>query len=174
MLPNRKDLLKGFITALLVVAICAWAFFVNACTPRPPDPVSTGVVIPSKDLPGIKGDTAYGQVNSAWLHGFYARWHHDLFEKGVTKWEERFDCNRFASHYQAAAQIEYYVDNFHSWTPGRALALAEVWYKPDRSATGHAIVEAYTENGAVYIEPQTGRIFQLTAAEKASVYFRRF
>lgn len=146
----------------------------TACQPRQ-ERIATGKIVPTYDLPGFKGDQIYGQINSAWLADFHARWKSDLFDKGVVRWEQRFDCNRFAAHFAASAQIEYFTQNFHSWTTGQAAAVGEVWYlvgaQPGRA---HAIVLAYTERGPVYFEPQTGAQITLSAAEKASVYYARF
>lgn len=174
---------KGFLFSIALLGVCVLAFGLWGCAPQTGEPMSTGRIIAASELPGWKGDTAYGEVNSAWLKGFYIRWKADLFKKGVVKWEKRFDCNRFASHYVAEAQIAYYIENFHSFTPGRAAAVGEVWYLVGghRAATpstgppvAHAIVLAYTERGPVYIEPQTGKEVQLTVAERQSIYFSRF
>jgi len=157
----------------LLLAAIAGAF--AGCEKSPSAKIDTGKVYGAAELPpgSFKPDTTYGEVNSAWLAGFYERWRADIFEKGVTKWEGRFDCNKFAAAFCASAQLEYYRDNFHSWTPGQALAVAEVWYRPDKGGA-HAIVVAMTERGPVYVEPQTGKELALTESEKRSVYFQRF
>ena len=183
--PDRQRMVHiVWISAVVAVACMVLIFGWTGCTQQQgKEPVSTGRVILAKDLPGVKADTEYGEINSSWLKPFYGRWKADLFSKGIVKWDGRFDCNRFASHYQAAAQIEYFIDNFHSYTPGKAAAIAEVWYFPGgyRVATpstgpppAHAIVAAYTERGPIFIEPQTGRELALTPAEKASIYYTRF
>jgi hypothetical protein len=46
-----------------------------------------------------------------------------------------------------------------------------VWYRQTNSQTGHAIVVALTERGAVYLDPQNGRELQLTPGERASIFF---
>lgn len=118
-------------------------------------------------------DTSYATVNSAWLPGFYERWKADIFKKGVVKWDERFDCNRFAASYAAAAQIEYFVATFQSWRPAQALAVGEVWFTT-RLGVKHSIVIAHTERGPIFIEPQTGEEVRMTPAELASIEFKRF
>ena len=166
---------KGFLLSLALLGACALAFGLWGCAPQGKEPMSTGRVIAASDLPGWKGDTHYGEVNSAWLREFYGRWKADLFKKGVVKWDKRFDCNRFASHFAADAQIAYFVENFHSYTKGQAAAIGEVWYLVGgQSGRAHAIVLAYTERGPIYIEPQTGKEVQLTAEERQSIYFARF
>jgi hypothetical protein len=147
----------------------------SACAPQPAEQMSTGTTIPAANLPGWKGDAVYGQVSSAWLKDFHARWKADLFSKGVVRWDGRFDCNRFAAHFAAAAQIEYYTQNFHSWTAGQAAAVGEVWYLiGGQKGRGHSIVLAYTERGPTYFEPQTGKEVALSAAEQQSIYLTRF
>ena len=147
----------------------------TACGPRPvsgsPDTV---VVMAAETLPGQKGDTHYAQVRHAWLADFYTRWRADLFRKGVVKWDARFDCNRFAGHFVSAAQVEYFIANFHSWTAGQALALGEFWYLPDGAPARHAVVIAFTDKGVVFIEPQTGQEMVLTTSERASASAIRF
>lgn len=166
---------KGFLFSLALLGACALAFGLWGCAPQGKERMSTGRVIAATNIPGWAGDTHYGEVRSAWLADFYARWKSDLFKQGVVKWEKRFDCNRFAGHFAAAAQIEYYIENFHSFTPGRAAAVGEVWYLVGgQEGRGHAIVRAYTERGPVYLEPQTGKEVHLTAEERRSIYFEKF
>lgn len=159
-----------------VVLALAVLFLFAACSKPPGAKIDTEKVYTAAELPaGFKGDTAYGQVNSKWLPEFYKRWRTELFDKGVVRWEGRFDCNKFAAAFCSSAQIEYYMDNFHTWTPGQALAVGEVWYKPDAAGgKGHAVIVAMTERGAVYIEPQTGGEITMTSRELESVFFKRF
>lgn len=119
-------------------------------------------------------DVAYAIVNSKWLEGFYKRWRSDLFDKGVVHWDNRFDCNKFAASYCAAAQIEFYNATFHSRTNAQALAIGEMWYRPDNAKTNHAIVIVISERGIIYIEPQNGKEVKLSNKEKSSIYFKRF
>lgn len=170
----------NFLAALILGA----AFFIGGCSKQSSSsPITTGKVIqagevwqavPQGPMP-FTPDLGYAVVNDAWLDGFYARFRSDLFAKDVTKWEGRFDCNKFAAYYCALAQAEFYRDTFHSWIPGQALAVGEVWYVPGWSpGKGHAIVVAVTDRGAVFIEPQTGKRVALTDAERSSIYFKRF
>ena len=109
-----------------------------------------GALMPSSTL----GDTAYAQVDSAALPALYDEFRAEIFRKGVTKWDERFDCNHFASYYAALAQTKFYLANFHSRTTAQSLAVGTYWYQSPRGP--HAIIVALTERGAVFIEPQTG------------------
>lgn len=179
-----------FILASLAIGA---ALFLGACGRKDAAPISTGSVLPAALVEvqfrayvgrdagswAFTPDAAYAVVSSAWLAGYYERFRADLFAKDVTGWEGRFDCNKFAAAYCAGAQLEFYRDNFHARTPAQALAVGEVWFKPERparagDASGHAIVAAITERGVVFIEPQTGNEVRLTAGELASIYFKRF
>lgn len=100
------------------------------------------------------GDRSYAQVDSAALPGLYQEFRDEIFRKGVTKWDERFDCNHFASYYVALAQTKFYLANFHASTPAQSLAVGTYWYQSP--AGPHAIIVAVTERGPVFIEPQTG------------------
>lgn len=149
--------------ALLVIAGCA---------KKEASPIASGQVVanPAVVLPGYVGDGPYAVVKSDALAAYYDDFREQLFKEGVTKWDERFDCNHFASYYVAKAQTQYYLANFHSSTPAQTLALAEVWYRPGGGVKGHAVVAALTDQGLTFIEPQTGGRFQLTPTERASVF----
>lgn len=175
--------MKAVRLTLIATLILGVFFFFAGCGKRDTTPIGTGKVlqfsdvvqaVPQGALP-FTPDKGYEVVRSDWLPGFYERWREDIFAKGVTKWEGRFDCNKFASAYVAAAQLEYYRDRFHSWTPSQALAVGEVWYQASSHVRGpHAIVCAITERGPLFIEPQTGAVLTLSAAERSSIFFKRF
>jgi hypothetical protein len=172
---------------IIAASFAGAALFIGGCSKKTTVSIDTGKALPSalvetqiRAYVGEAGtwaftpDSSYAVVNSAWLPGFFERWKADLFAKDVVGWEGRFDCNKFASSYCAAAQLEFYRDKWGTRSPGQALAVGEVWYQPDRSPTGHAIVTAITERGVLFIEPQTGREVRLSKAELASITFKRF
>ena len=149
------------------------------CSKREASPLASGQVVnnPGTVLPGFVGDGPYALVRSDALSSYYADFRAQLFKEGVTKWNDRFDCNHFASYYIAKAQTAYYLANFHSTTPAQTLALAEVWYRPGGGLKGHAVVAALVDNSPptgpptlVFVEPQTGQRFDMTPAERASVF----
>lgn len=113
------------------------------------------------------GDDSYAEVRADALPGMYDAFRSDLFSKGITKWDERFDCNHFAAYYVALAQIRFFEASFHSRTPAKTLALAPYWVRSSPN-TAHALVVALTDRGIVYIEPQTGKEVALTAYQKAN------
>lgn len=117
------------------------------------------------------GDDLYAEVNSEWLKEFYRTYRSELSRMGVVKWSDRYDCRRFAGFFTELAQNRFFNQAFHSGSPANTLALGPVWYLPDDSKTGHAIVVALTERGAVYLDPQSGREVNLTPGERASIYF---
>ncbi len=118
------------------------------------------------------GDSKYAEVSSASLRAYYDDFRQSLFDQGVTKWDDRFDCNHFAGSYVDRAQTKFYFAHFQSRTPAQTLALGVFWYQSARGP--HAIVAAFTERGLIFIEPQTGGELQLTTAERASAWLKVF
>lgn len=161
---------------LLVVALLA-----VACLPaqaagrgRAAEPM-TGRVFDRRELraqlPGvILGDNHYAEVNSAWLRRWYPQFRSKLSKLGLARWNERFDCNRIADFYTDLAQATFAVEMFHSNTPAQALALGPFWYERANGRGRHAIIQALTERGRIFIDPQNGEEIQLTPSERASGY----
>ncbi|WP_221031383.1 hypothetical protein [Actomonas aquatica] len=136
----------------------------------------TGRVLTSDDLRAfdrkiVLGDNSYAQVNSAWLAQFNKRFRSELNRLGITKWDRKFDCNRFTDLYRSLAQADYYRSNFHSSVNAEAIAIGSIWYVRDSTGTRHALVQAVTERGRIFIEPQTGEEIELSAKEIRSTYF---
>ena len=157
--------------AAVLLACLAWPFQLRAAQ----QPVVTGQVLTEREivaaLPRARtGDVQYAQVNSAWLHKFYSKFRSDLARLGVVKWDERYDCRRFAGMYTEIAQSEFFLQNFHSSSPAHTLALGPIWYLRDDGRGGHAVIVAFTERGRVYIDPQNGEEIRLSAREQASIY----
>lgn len=173
--------------ALLNHALCAaCALLLAGCTSAvhngPPARVavspSTGRVMQSGELktlfPGlILGDYVYAEVNSEWLRQWYPRYRAELFRLGVVRGNERFDCNHFASFYTGLAQALYFDHAFHSRTAAQ-LALGPFWYRRADGLGGHVVIQAMTERGRIFIEPQTGAELTLTAPELASAFLQYF
>lgn len=93
---------------------------------------------------------------------------------GIVDWNERFDCNRFVGFCIGLAQAHYFRASFHRRNPGNALALGPIWYTRDNGRTRHALVQALTERGRVFFDPQNGREVELTPTEQASAYLMVF
>lgn len=128
-------------------------------------------------LPGFIGDETYARVRAAAIPALNDDFLATLSRQGMSgRWDRRFDCNRFAALWIGLAQARYAVEQWHSKVAPQALALGEVWYRPDGAppGTGHAIVAAVTDAGPLFIEPQTGAIVHLSASERRSIYFVRW
>lgn len=166
--------------ASLLLAVLLGVFLLTSCGRRETE-LTTGLAVPAQSLPGLfqkgfwHGDATYAVVRYDALPALYDDFRSTLSNLGLVKWDEKFDCNRFSTLYIGVAQARYAVAAWHSRTPARALALAEVWYHVGGDPkNAHSIVQAYTDRGPVYVEPQSGRVVALTPAEEASVFLRKW
>lgn len=167
--------------AQLIRRICPTLFVLLVGTAAAATPVrfSTGRVIGPvevlREAPGaLLGDRAYAQVNSAALPKLYAEFREQLFEQGIVKRDDSYTCKHFAALFAEMAQARYFRENVKSTMPAHALAIGSIWYVRDDGRGPHAIVQALTERGRIYLEPQTGKEVALSAREEASAYFRFF
>jgi hypothetical protein len=167
----RRTALRGLGAGLIVAAVLALCWLVAGCS-KAEQQLSTGKVIAAGQLPGICGDAAYAEVNPDCLPSLYDDFRAELSQRGLVKWDARFDCNRFAVHYISKAQTRYAVAAWQSNTPAQALALAEVWYRLPGGAGAHAIVQARTPEGDIFIEPQTGQ--RLPAPPESAIFLRKW
>lgn len=173
---QQRTALSGLLKALFFSALLALVIFIlTSCTKSADIPQATAKVYTADEVrssvPGaICGDTAYAEVNSVWLRGYYDQFRAEIFRQGVTKWDDRFDCNHFASYYVALAQTKFYLSNFHSSTKARSLAVGSYWYNSPRGP--HAVVFALTEQGIVFIEPQTGKEVPMGVNEQMSAFLK--
>jgi hypothetical protein len=142
-------------------------------------PPTTGRILSDRELRGtvpgaILGESVYAEVNSRWLPHWYRTYRQQLFKIGLVRWDSRFDCNRFADFYTNLAQAYFSVEMFHSPTPAQALALGPFWYVRADGKGSHAIVQAVTERGRIFIDPQTGEEMTLSPIEQQSGYVQMF
>lgn len=121
-------------------------------------------------VPVIVSDATYGKPTVAWLREKFWPWFQkQRFDLGLNKWERRNDCDNFARAYaQSAADC-------HALTKGaddaEGLAVGEFYYVGTSHVKGpHAIVVAFTDDGKVFIEPQTGQRIALTPSEEMSCF----
>jgi hypothetical protein len=119
-------------------------------------------------------DKSYALVNRKWIKSFYNEWREDLFKKGVIRWDDKFDCNKFAASFCAAAQIAYFNSSYGDSSKPQALAIGEIWYYPAYNQRPHAIVCAIADDGVIFLEPQTGEELKLLPIELSSIFFKRF
>ncbi len=175
--PYIRSIFGNFFFAIIValtsVYVVGFTLTFSGCTRTvEASTMATGVVIQNpgdeSHLGGFVGDVGYAVVKASSLPAYYAQFHADLFSQGITEWSTKFDCNHFAAYYVAKAQIKYAHDNFQSFTKAQTLALGEFWYTPDGSTSGHAIVVAWTDEGLLFIEPQTGELKKLSNNEVVS------
>lgn len=118
-------------------------------------------------------DTDYALPTTSWLlTTFYPWWQDQRNSLGLTTWTRINDCDNFARAYAQAAQDCYALTPVDGTRP-EALAVGELCYIKDGSG-GHAIVLAITEDGKVFIEPQTGKRIFLSPTEIDSCFFVRF
>lgn len=122
----------------------------------------------------ILAEDCYAEVNASWLPQYYREFRSELFRLGITRWDERFDCNRFADLFTSLAQAHFFRATFHSHTPAKALALGPYWYIRADGSGAHAIIQAMTQHGPVYFDPQTGEAVELAAGEKFAAYLQFF
>lgn len=120
----------------------------------------------------IISDVDYALPKASWLTGtfydFYNGWR---FDHNLNEWANKNDCDNFASLFYAFSQICHAKSNREE----QGIAVGELFYfiGGDKNR-GHAINIAMTDKGLIAIEPQNGRIQELTKAEKESAWFIRF
>ncbi|HYC70072.1 MAG TPA: hypothetical protein VEB66_02635 [Opitutaceae bacterium] len=173
--PIRVLAALACVAAGVVLSGCATTAHVEARQVAP----TTGRILTDRELRGavpgaILGERVYAEVNSAWLPRWYRTYREQLFKIGLTRWDSRFDCNRFADFYSNLAQAFFSLEMFHSNTPAQALALGPFWYVRADGGGSHAIVQAVTERGRIFIDPQTGEEMKLSALEQQSGYVQLF
>jgi hypothetical protein len=119
-------------------------------------------------------DTTYARPTNDWLFNEFWPW----FRKerravGVGQWTRRNDCDNFARAYCVFAQDAHAA---HSDGAGaEAVAVGEFCYVGSSHVTRpHAIVCAFTEDGLIFIEPQTGQRLALTPQEILTCFHAAF
>ena len=142
------------------------------CSPREAgEPqMATGKVLPASqvigDLQGTSvagyalfpmlGDESYAVVREEWVDWFYAKFRAELGkgQYGIVKWDQRFDCNRFAAKFAADMHVYYFQRSFHSFNGAKAPAVGDYWH-PVSPTVAHAEVVVCVERGWIVLEPQT-------------------
>jgi hypothetical protein len=114
-------------------------------------------------------DTSYAKPTNDWLFlKFWPWFKQQRKELGLDVWDRRNDCDNFAHAYVAGAH------DAHALTAGNdaeGLAVGEFCYHGTTHVQGpHAIVAAVTEDGLIFIEPQTGQRLALTPTEIQSCF----
>lgn len=158
-------------------------FLLAACGPTNNNPfaVPQSTVVSNFELnfllggASFTGDNSYEHVTKAQLASVYEDFKKELFRKGIVHGDPRtFDCNRFAGYYVSLFQIWYANATWRSRGTAQAPAVGQYWYHQDSSKQNHAVVVALTDEGLVWLEPQTGQFLELTPAEKNSRFVQIF
>lgn len=123
--------------------------------------------------PVILSDSTYAKPTSAWLRDKFWPWFKGARENlGLMTWTRKNDCDGFSRAYAQAAS------DCHALTAGEeseGLAVGEFFYVGTTHVQGpHAIVVAFTDEGKLYLEPQTGQRIALTPTEEISAFFVHF
>jgi len=124
------------------------------------------------------GASAFACPTLGWLRGpFWAFFRSRYWAIDLDKWKFRWECRDFARAYACAAQ-ECWASTKASGTADEsdACAVGEIWFLPDSAnpLLGHAICPVFTDHGLQFIEPQTGQLYPMSAAQIQSRYFLRF
>ena len=154
-------------------------FCLISCKPKPAAPLTspefytrtqlTVILFRAFGVPPNFGDETYQLVNPHEISTLYKNYQKDLFNKGIVRWDKKFDCNRFSLSFQSFAQISYYNNSGEA----QSIAVGEIYYVRDNGGP-HAINIIVTPTDFLFIEPQSGEILNLTDSEKASIDFIKF
>lgn len=89
---------------------------------------------------------------------------------GLWDWKTRHDCDDKADALKVFAQQCF--RHSRDTTEADGFAVWRVYYLIDADpGKGHAINAALTDEGVVFIEPQTARIVALTTEERGSIWY---
>lgn len=114
-------------------------------------------------------DETYAKPTNSWLFDkFYPWFKAHRWSGSLHRWSRKNDCDNFARAFCTYAQ------DAHARTSGNdaeALAVGEFCYHASSNVQGpHAIVCAVTEDGLIFIEPQTGERLNLTPQEISTCF----
>lgn len=118
-------------------------------------------------------DVDYAQVNSQWVQKYWSQWRDATFARGLIRWNDWFDCNKFADLFVIDAQLAYAK---RGRKVAESLAVGVLHYRPSMvwgATADHAIVVFLTEKGRIYMDPQNGEIMNLTDQEIKNTYYVR-
>jgi hypothetical protein len=170
--------------ALFAVALAALSplALVTGCSRQSGEPaIFTGKVYSAEQVRtacgwAYIGKTQYAEVNRDWLPWYYAQFRSEIAAGayGVVKWEPDACCTFFASRFASGAQLHYFAQNWNTGLAANGIAVGKRWYTPAGGKVGHAIVQAVTQRGLEFFEPQTGQFVTLTDAEKAATQLSEF
>lgn len=123
----------------------------------------------------LMGAGSYAVPTLAWLQGpFWDFFRAELWDRDLSNWKVRWTCRDFARRYASLAQECWAATA--GGTTDDGVAVGELWFTPHNSppGIGHAICPAVTDQGRVYIDPQSNLKCTLSPEEYESRYFLRF
>jgi len=119
---------------------------------------------PTIDIP----DRDYACPSKEWVLGGFYNWYCKVLDGLKLSYRKNFDCDNFAGMFFELAQA------CHGQTkdaPTEGLAVGKIKFLVDGDPTrGHAINIVVSEDGAWFIEPQSGSEVTLSSVELRSVY----
>lgn len=142
----------------------------------PKVPLWTGRTLLARDFQPILGswelpsDNTYAEVSAAALPAYYDWFRTKLYDLGVVRWDQRQDCDDFANLYADFLSLRFYLAQWES-SPlpvAEGVAVARYWYRPNLGTEIHAINALATDQGLVFIEPQTGQRIYPSLQEQAT------
>ena len=116
----------------------------------------------------LNADGKYAMATrESWEKDILPRFKRWMIHNNLWDWNPKHDCDDKADALKLFAQR-----CFREWggeVEAEGFAVWRVWYRIDGDPSkGHAINRALTDEGFIYIEPQTAKIVQFTQEEEAS------
>ena len=119
------------------------------------------------------GAASYAVPTLDWLQAkCWPAFRSRLWSENLDKWIVRWECRDFARAFACFA-LECWATSALLPSLDDGLSVGEIWFRLTPT-TGHAICPAITDQGLVFIEPQTGQLCTLTPEQLSSRYFLRF
>lgn len=183
-----------------ILALAALAAFPLGCSRQAGnDKIATGKVIDRTEvvqkliLEGVPvfnielSSFAYAEVNEQSIPGLVADFRSALFKAGVpvsdvtgqSGYDQRFNCTGFSDFFAGYSSARLMGELWHSPLQVQRSAVFVVWFTQDAAPVdaqgrkiGHAINLLLTQNGARWLEPQTGAKLTLSVTERSTVRAR--
>jgi hypothetical protein len=161
----RPDGLCCWGVALLVASLVALACVFTGCAKKEESAVSTYKQVTPHPL-AFRGDSSYAEANPEWVMEFYAAEFRPWLSKTLVRWDQGFDCNKFAALFASMSQVAYSHASWHARNAPQSIAIGQCWVS--RPGGNHALVFIITAQGEKYFEPQTGQFVEAGGP----IYFR--
>ena len=124
-------------------------------------------------------DIEYALPDKAWVSDelWFKSFESWLFDNGLQKWRETWDCNKFSATFYLFAKIchSHTMDGYaaQGLPTVQGIAVGMMCYSIcGDPKEGHSINVVIANDGAVYtFEPQTGKYVELTQQERESCWF---